>query len=113
MKWFRNRRRRDTGKARYWEDLIARLGLPGIAVQDVIKSEDRYQLHCRLGRVARSRRAVIAAEIPDLARRICVHKRLPKGSVHIQQALPAGTGADFTVIIQRVPEPGAGSMATS
>jgi hypothetical protein len=68
-RWLRYRRER-----RYWKGLLARLGVPGVTVRDVVHFLDGgYQVYCR------SR-----AGIPDLRRlagQVAVHKRLPAGSI--------------------------------
>jgi len=93
---------RDTAsdrECRYWEGLLARLETPGVSVRDVIRVDGGYQVHCRLAKAAEGRR-VAATPDADTARRICVHKRLPKGAVYIEEEPLGGSAADFIVHVR-------------
>lgn len=95
----------DTGRdtvrlreCRYWEGLLHKLGTHNVVVRDVIRTDNGRQLHCRLGKAADGR-GISAMPDADTARRICVQRRLPKGSVYVEEAPQGGSAADFIVHI--------------
>jgi hypothetical protein len=73
--WLRDRRER-----RYWKVLLARFGVGGIAVRDIVHAPDgEYRVHCR-----------VRSGFPDLAclaSQVAVHKRLPAGAICVDEAV--------------------------
>jgi hypothetical protein len=72
---FMTRWRKDSRERRYWRDLLARFGVHGVRVREVTRDSGGLWISCR------SRAGTVLD--PDLAGRIAVHKRLPRGSVRI------------------------------
>jgi hypothetical protein len=100
---------RDTSnmrECRYWEGLLARLGVQGVSIRDVIRVEGGYQVHGRLGKVTEARtRPATMSHVLELAGVIAQHKRLPKGAVYIEDEPSGGTAADFIVHVRSVTGP--------
>lgn len=96
----------NTRECRHWQDLLPQLEVPNVTVRDVIRVDGGYQVHCRHDKAADGRR-VSAAPDAELARRICIHKRLPKGAVYIQDEPDGATGgaADFIIHVRTVTGP--------
>lgn len=94
MRWFR---RHVSGERRYWQDLLARLGVPGVNVREITQASDGHQVHCRLRSPVRGGRAVTIREVRQLERGLAVHKRLPRDGVRIEEA--EGCAADFIIYI--------------
>jgi LAGLIDADG DNA endonuclease family protein len=94
-------------QCRYWEDLLVKFGVRGVAVRDVIKVEGGVQVHCRLGKHADGRRVITldSDAIRDLGPRLAVHKRLPKGAVYIEEDPEGGSAADFIIHVRQVTGP--------
>jgi hypothetical protein len=91
-RWARDRRER-----RYWEDLLARFGIPDVTVQEVTPAEDGVQVHVRPDRAA-ARRPHWNAELRDLGPRLAVQKRLPRDAVRIEDE-PADAGG-FVICVR-------------
>jgi hypothetical protein len=72
MKWFR----RKDPECLYWEDLLARFGVPGAVVQEVVRVEGGVQVH--------GSPAERLTGLRDLGPRLAVHKRLPRDAVRIE-----------------------------
>ena len=93
----------------YWAGLLPKFGLQGVKVRDVIKADGGYQVHCRLGKVTDGRHVSGIEAVRELAGsdRITQHKRLPKGSVYIEEAPEGATGgaADFVIHVRTVTGP--------
>lgn len=100
---------RDTAnvrECRYWEGLLARLGVQGVSIRDVIRVEGGYQVHGRLGKITADRnRPATMERVLELAGVIAQHKRLPKGAVYIEDEPAGGTAADFIIHVRSVTGP--------
>jgi hypothetical protein len=90
---------------RYWEDLLHKFGVRGVAVRDVIRVEGGVQVHCRLGKHADGRQVLTLDDIRDLGPRLQVHKRLAKGAVYIEEEPAGGSAADFIIHVRSVAGP--------
>jgi hypothetical protein len=94
-------------ECKYWQDLLVKFGVRGVAVRDVIKVEGGVQVHCRLGKHADGRRVLTldSDAIRDLGPRLAVHKRLAKGAVYIEEEPAGGSAADFIIHVRSVAGP--------
>jgi hypothetical protein len=100
MKLFRRR----NPECRYWEDLLARFGVPGVSVREVIRVEDGYQVHGCPGR-----KRLDLLDLRELGLRLAVHKRLPRGAVCVE---PDPDDAHAGAFVIRVRQAAAGAVVS-
>lgn len=74
--------REDSREQRYWRDLLALFGVPGVRVREVTRGDGELRV--------RFRSRAGTGNLQDLAGRIAVHKRLPSGAVRIGEDPAAG-----------------------
>jgi hypothetical protein len=95
----------NTRECRYWEALLGRLNVPRVICRDILRVDGGYQVHCRHGKAVDGHAVLTHDAIRDLAMRLAVHKRLPKGAVYIEEEPAGGSAADFIIHVRELRGP--------
>lgn len=86
----------DARRCLFWQNLLARLGVRNFRVRFVSRTDTGWMVHCQFSKAAEGR-PVSPQLDTDLARRICIQRRLPAGAVYVETEPEGGTAADFIV----------------
>lgn len=89
----------DTAPLRRWERTLARHGVPGVTVLDVIEHDGGLQIHGRLGKATDKARAITRAVLEDAAEPIAVSKRLDPDAIYFEKP-KGGSAADFVMHVR-------------
>lgn len=89
-------------ECRYWEGLLIRLNVTGVAVKDVIRVEGGRQVHCRLGKFTQDSSPATIEAVRGVAGKIAQHRRLPTGAVYIEEDPASRSAADFVIHVREV-----------
>jgi hypothetical protein len=95
----KQRRSADVAPLRHWERVLARHGVSGVEVLDVIEHPGGQQIHGRLGAATDRERALTREALAAVAGPIAVSKRLEEGAVTFEKP-KGGSAADFVMHVR-------------